>query len=282
MNLAMRIERRFRGVAVPLLAFAFACVVAGAAPVAKSADQPPMRLIPAGRYAPLIRAPGDAAAVQVAAFWLQELPVTNGEFLAFVRANPKWRRSQVSRLFADSSYLESWHGDLAPGPRAPLGAPVVHVSWFAARAYARWCGLRLPTTAEWERAAAAGYDRPDGRTDAAWLRDLYAWLAKPTPDVLPSAAAARPDYFGVRGLQGLVWEWVDDFNAVLLTGESRADSGLERNLFCGAGAVSSSDTSDFAAYMRMALRSSLKGNNTTSSLGFRCARDAAAGDAPAP
>ncbi|PTY05779.1 hypothetical protein DB347_15585 [Opitutaceae bacterium EW11] len=273
MKRATNTGTRLHRIAVAVLALAF--VSFGVAPAGAT---PPMRLIPAGNYAPLIRSTGDAAAVGVAAFWLQEVPVTNAEFLEFVRANPKWRRSQVSRLFADASYLESWDNDLAPGPRAPLDSPVVHVSWFAARAYARWLGLRLPTTVEWERAASAGYDRPDGRADAAWLRDLYAWLARPTPDVLPSATAARPDFFGVRGLQGYVWEWVDDFNAALLTGESRADSSLERNLFCGAGAVSSSDTSDFAAYMRMALRSSLKGNNTTSSLGFRCAGDAVAGN----
>ena len=72
-----------------------------------------------------------------------------------------------------------------------------------------------------------------------------------------------------------MWEWVDDFNSALVTGESRGDSGLERDLFCGAGSVGAKDTTDFAAFMRLALRSSLKANNTTTSLGFRCARDVA-------
>jgi len=235
-----------------------------------------MVLIPAGNYVPLLRTTKDAAAVPVAAFLLDELPVTNAEFLAFVTANPKWRRSQVSGLFADSSYLGHWTGDLEPGPQAPDGAPVVHVSWFAARAYARWAGKRLPATAEWELAAAAGYTQPDGRTDEALKRDLYAWLARPVPAILADAATGRPNYFGVRGLHGLVWEWVDDFNTAMVTGESRADSGLDRDLFCGAGSVGAKDTTDYAAFMRQALRSSLKANNTTSSLGFRCARDATA------
>ena len=59
----------------------------------------------------------------------------------------------------------------------------------------------------------------------------------------------------------------------MITGESRADSGLERDLFCGAGAVGAKETTDYAAFMRQALRASLKANNTTTSLGFRCARD---------
>ncbi len=232
-----------------------------------------MVTIPAGVYVPLSRSVLDAAEVPVPAFRIDVRPVTNAEFLAFVTANPKWRRSRVSPLFADQSYLRHWTGDLELGAAAPADAPVVHVSWFVARAYARWVGKRLPTTAEWEHAAAAGYATPDARDEPAFTTDLYAWLAKPVPKVLPSADSMRPNFYGVRGLHGLVWEWVDDFSTAMVTGESRADSGLDRDLFCGAGAVGSKDTSDYAAFMRQALRSSLKGNNTTTSLGFRCVED---------
>ncbi|MBI3885419.1 MAG: formylglycine-generating enzyme family protein [Opitutae bacterium] len=230
-------------------------------------------LIPSGTYLPLNRSPKDLEKIPVAAFWLAELPVTNAQFLDFVRAHPKWQRSNVSRLFADSSYLTHWAGDLELGPSAPPAAPVVRVSWFAARAYAAALGQRLPTTAEWEHAAAAGYTSADGKNDAQLNRDLYAWLARPTPDVAPDVATAKANFYGVRGLHGLVWEWVDDFNTALVTGESRGDSGLERDLFCGSGSVGAKDTSDYAAFMRSALRSSLRANNTTSSLGFRCAAD---------
>ena len=233
-----------------------------------------MVVIPAGVYVPLLRGAKEASQVAVAAFLLDVQPVTNADFLAFVTANPKWRRSSVSKVFADSSYLENWAGDLEPGPKAPLLAPVVRVSWFAARAFARAAGKRLPTIAEWEHAAAAGYTGPDGRKDEQLNRDLYAWLARPVPAVLAHAAGAKPNYYGVRGLHGYVWEWVDDFNTAMVTGESRGDTGLERDLFCGAGSIGAKDTGDYAAFMRQALRSSLKGNNTTTSLGFRCAMDA--------
>lgn len=230
-------------------------------------------VIPAGTYTPLLRSTKDAAQVAVAAFALDALPVTNAQFLAFVVANPKWQRSRVARLFADEHYLSHWACDADLGPLAPADAPVVRVSWFAARAYARWSGKRLPTTAEWERAASAGYTSPDGKADTALNGDLYRWLARPTPEIQPSVTTAKENFFGARGLHGLVWEWVADFNTAMVTGESRADTGLDRDLFCGAGAAGSTDTSDYAAYMRLALRSSLKAPNTTSSLGFRCARD---------
>ena len=237
------------------------------------APPPGMALIPAGTYTPLQRAINEAAQVAVPAFFLETDPVTNADYLAFVTAQPKWRRSQVSAMFADASYLEHWVGDLEPGAKAPPGAPVVRISWFAARAYARWAGKRLPTTAEWELAAGAGYTRPDGKNDEVLRRDLYAWLARPVPAVQADTTTLRPDFHGVRGLHGLVWEWVDDFNTAMVTGESRGDSGLERDLFCGAGAVGAKETTDYAAFMRQALRSSLKANNTTTALGFRCARD---------
>lgn len=243
-------------------------------PESEIGNLPALLLIPAGTYAPLQRTLKEPAQIPVAAFLLAEHPVTNAEFLAFVTAHPAWRRSQVSRLFADASYLAHWTDDLTPGPTAPPGAPVVRVSWFAARAYARALGQRLPTTAEWEHAAAAGYTRPDGKNDEALKRDLNAWLARPVPAILADTTTAPPNLHGARGLHGLVWEWVDDFNTAMVTGESRADSGLDRDLFCGAGAIGAKDTTDFAAFMRQALRSSLKANNTTTSLGFRCARDA--------
>ncbi|HEY1111874.1 MAG TPA: formylglycine-generating enzyme family protein [Opitutaceae bacterium] len=252
-----------------LLALAFA---SGAAALLAAPAPADYRTIPAGTYTPILRRAGEPARA-VARFALASLPVTNGDYLAFLIAMPKWRRSQVSPLFADASYLQHWASDLEPGPRAPLDAPVVHVSWFAARAYARWADARLPTTAEWELAAIAGFTREEGKSDPERQRILYAWLAKPTPQVLPAVSTARTDVHGIRGLHGLVWEWVEDFNTALVTGESRADTAVERDLFCGAGTLGATDPADYAAFMRQALRASLQAHNTTSSLGFRCARD---------
>jgi formylglycine-generating enzyme required for sulfatase activity len=231
-----------------------------------------MVLIPAGFYAPLLRAKDEPERVAVPAFRLDAQPVTNAQFLAFVRAHPQWRRSAVSPLFADVGYLGDWAGDLELGPRAPAEAPVVRVSWFAARAFARAQGKRLPTTAEWERAASAGFERENGALEPGFAAGVLAWFARPSPAILPNAGSGRPNVYGARDLLGLVWEWVDDFNTAMVTGESRADTGLERNLFCGAGAAGVRDPSDYAAFMRAGFRSSLRANFTVANLGFRCAQ----------
>ena len=90
--------------------------------------------------------------------------------------------------------------------------------------------------------------------------------------MLPAAGDGRPNVYGVRDLLTLVWEWVDDFNTVLVTGESRADTGLERTLFCGAGAAGARDLENYPAFMRAGMRSSLRASYVVPNLGFRCAQ----------
>lgn len=238
--------------------------------------------IAGGLYRPLYRQPvpgtsrdtvrRQTVAVRVVPFELDRTPVTNADYLAFVRAHPEWRRSRVSRLFADETYLVHWRGDLDPGPRAPAESPVVHVSWFAARAYAAAHGARLPTIAEWELAAAADEKRTDATRDPAFLEKVREWYARPAVSVLPAVGQGPPNAWGVQDLNGLVWEWTLDWNSALVSGESRADASLERSLYCGAGASGAADFADYAAFMRFAYRASLEARYTTAQLGFRTAR----------
>ena len=152
---------------------------------------------------------------------------------------------------------------------------MVRVSWFAARALARAQGKRLATTAEWERAASAGFTSVIGATEPGFRAAVLDWFTRPTPETLPDAGTGRANFFGARDLFGLIWEWVDDFNTAMVTGESRADTGLERDLFCGSGSAGARDPSDYAAFMRAGLRSSLRANYAVPNLGFRCAADVA-------
>lgn len=232
-----------------------------------------MVLIPAGIYRPLFTAEKDPKEIAVKSFALDKLPVTNADFLEFVRANPKWQRSQVKRLFADENYLKSWAGDLEPGPDILANAPVTYVSWFAAKAYAAWKGKRLATTAEWEYVASASRTRIDGEKDPAYKEEILAWYSQPSAQVLPRVGLHPPNFFGVQDLNSLVWEWVADFNTAMVTGDARGDSGLERQLFCGAGAEGAKDPSNYIAFMRYGFRSSLRANYTVPNLGFRCAKD---------
>ncbi len=232
-----------------------------------------MALIPDGVYRPLFRAESDPKEVMVKSFYLDILPVTNGGFLEFVRANPRWRRSQVKRVFADESYLKNWAGDLDPGTHAPANVPVTEVSWFAAKAYAQWKGERLPSVAEWEYAAAASQTRADGKDDTNFTRQVLEWYSTPAPAQLPAAGLGQANFWGVRDLHGLVWEWVADFNTALVTGDARSDTGPDRQLFCGAASQGATDVQNYPAFMRYAFRSSLKANYSVHNLGFRCAKD---------
>jgi sulfatase modifying factor 1 len=247
-----------------------------------------MVLLPAGSYTPLynreVRDPVTGNLVQratpqpVAAFWLDVVPVTNGEYLQFVRQHPEWRRSAVKRTFADENYLQHWAGDLELGPLAPSESPVVFVSWFAARAFLATQGKRLPTVDEWEYAGAASETVTDATKDTTFQGRIRTWYARPTPAVLPEIRSTFRNVYGVWDLHGLVWEWTRDFNSALVTGESRGDATLDRGLYCGAAASGAADFENYAAFMRFAYRSSLQARYCTGNLGFRGASDR--GDQP--
>ena len=250
------------------LALLFSVLYSGAAEIPSD-----MCCVSNGIYRPLFRSSTEPVAVPVSAFLLDVEPVTNSKFLEFVRANPAWRRSQIKRLFADENYLRHWAGDLDLGTNARPKQPVVWISWFAATAYACWAGKRLPTVAEWELAASASRESADGSADAAFQRDVLRWYSARAPEVLPNVGAGQKNFWGVSDLHGLVWEWVSDFNSATVTGDTRGDSGPDRQLFCGAGAASATAPDNFPAFMRYGLRSSLKAAYTVHNLGFRCAKD---------
>ncbi len=267
--------RSRRALRLPLLALA-----ATTATFAADAPTPPgMVSVPGGVYTPLYSK--EAAARKVEPFLMDERQVTNREFLAFVTAHPEWQRSRIGRTLADAKYLAHWRDDLDPGNESLLDAPVVNVSWFAAKAYCEAQGKRLPTQDEWELVALADAARPDASKDEEFLKKLLEWYSKPAGGPLPKAAEAEANVHGIRGLHGLVWEWVGDFNSTMTVGDSRGDGSLERDLYCGASSLLSSDVSNYAAFMRYAFRSSLRGDYCVSSLGFRGARSAAAAEAPA-
>jgi formylglycine-generating enzyme required for sulfatase activity len=243
------------------------------APAAGAEAPVGMAAIPAGIYRPFMRGEKDPKEVAVPAFALDITPVTNADFLEFVRAKPQWRRSQVKRLFADPGYLQNWAGDLDFGAPENGPRPVVFVSWFAAKAYAVWKDGRLPTTVEWEYVANAGFTSVEGAKEPEFMRAVATWYATPTPDVLPPVGASRANFFGIHDLHGLVWEWTSDFNSTFVSGDARGDTGLDRQFFCGAGSLGANDRTNYPAFMRFGFRSSLKAAYTVHNLGFRCAKD---------
>ncbi|MEU7867699.1 ergothioneine biosynthesis protein EgtB [Dactylosporangium sp. NPDC049140] len=154
-----------------------------------------------------------AHAVDVPAYWIDKAPVTNAQYAAFLDetgASPPlhWSRDPGGWLATEFGRT---------GPIAP-DAPVVHVSFHEAAAYAAWAGRRLPTEAEWEKAAR--WDPGSGRSRR------YPWGdGDPEPHhanlgqrhLAPAPVGAYPagaSPLGVHQLIGDVWEWVDsDFAA---------------------------------------------------------------------
>lgn len=223
--------------------------------------------IPAGSYSPFF-SDNTVKTVRVASFYLDVYAVTNAEFLDFVKANPRWARSKVSKLFADAGYLKHWKGDYVI-PERIKNSPVTNISWFAANEYCKWKGKRLPTLNEWEyagNAAALNDKRPVEKI-------ILEWYSRPNPAYLPAVGSAFMNRFNVADLHGLIWEWVSDFNSVIMSGDSRSNSEINKELFCATGAAGAVDKENYAAFMRFAFRGSLKAKYTVSNLGFRCAKD---------
>lgn len=232
--------------------------------------------LPAGSYAPLYRQAG-AERVHVAAFALDVEPATNAEYLAFVRAHPAWRRGAVKPVFAERGYLADWRGDLDPGDAAAQRRPVTGVSWFAAKAYCAARGKRLPTVDEWEYAAAASETRRDAAREPGFVRRLLGLYAARAGRALPAVGAGFRNAYGVRDLHELTWEWTLDFDAVLISDDSRdGGSGVrarDHDVFCASAAVGAADPTNYPAFMRYAVRAGLTGRSTLRTLGVRCAAD---------
>ena len=162
----------------------------------------------------------------VPGFHLDTTPVTNRAFRRFVESGgyekeelwePEgWRWKNEENISSPKHWYQpephSWWTERF-GFDEPLNpdAPVVHVSWYEADAYARWSGKRLPTEAEWEKAAS--WD-PETET-----RRLFPWGDEPPTrkranlDQLAFRASEVGAYpagasaYGVLGMIGDVWEW---------------------------------------------------------------------------
>jgi formylglycine-generating enzyme len=255
------------------LVFSAALVLSGAT-LASSEQSVRMVPIEGGVFESVLPPAPNQKSTQVKSFRLDVTPVTNAQFAAFVKTHSEWRRDRIAKLFSDASYLVHWREALEPGD-AIRDRPVTNVSWYAARAYCAARGVRLPRWYEWEFAAAASEKLRDARQDPAWRQRILDWYAAPNGE-LPRAGASPANFFGVRDLHGVIWEWVDDFNGMLVSNDSREGGDPDITRFCGTGALSMEQKDQYAVLMRVAMLSSLQAKYATSTLGFRCAADGSA------
>lgn len=228
-----------------------------------------MAEVKGGTYIPLYGSEDEP--IQVDAFLMDVYPVTNAEYLEFVKKQPEWQKTKVKKLFADEAYLSTWESDTNFGELNP-NAPVTNISWFAAKNYCESKDKRLATMDEWEFAAMANEEFPDARKIEAYNKYILKWYETPRT-YNNSVGSTYKNYWGIYDLQGLIWEWTSDFNSVFMSGESRKDSDFDSSLFCGSAAIGATDLKDYASFMRYAFRGSLKARYTVRNLGFRCAKD---------
>jgi formylglycine-generating enzyme required for sulfatase activity len=230
--------------------------------------------VPGGKFTSVLpqgASPTEASDVDVAPFRMRRRPVTVAEFARFLASHPEWQKGRAAEVFVDARYLISWAGPAQPARDVDANAPVVDVSWFAAKAYCESENARLPTWIEWEYVAASDATRRDARADPAWQRMVLSWYERPGNAPL-AAVGSAPDVYGISDMHGLVWEWVDDFNALFIAGDSRTQGDPDLVKFCGSGALNIVNRESYAVVMRIALLSSLNATDGTGTLGFRCAQ----------
>jgi formylglycine-generating enzyme required for sulfatase activity len=197
-------------------------------------------------------------AVDRESYALSLTPVTNAEYARFVR---------------DTGAAAPGHwGGADPAPEIALH-PVVLVDWFGARAFCEWAGGRLPTEAEWEKAARGADARlyPWGREDDPGRAVIGRDPKRGTTERVGGHPSGASPY-GLLDMAGNVWEWVSSLHRAYpydaTDGREDLDAAGERVLRGGSYQSPGLD------YARCAMRSRSQPIRRGPHIGFRVARDA--------
>jgi len=206
------------------------------------------------------------AMINVAEFWIDRDLVTNADYKKFMDANPSHGVPDI-----DLAQLKGWSWDAATRtfPAGRENMPVVLVTWTDAKAYCEWAGQRLPTEAEWEKAARGTDGRlyPWGNT---WDGSKTPFGDKGTTDASPVgtfATAASP--YGANDMVGNVWQWTSSLS---MPYPYQATDGREDPNMPGERVTRGGMFGFGAAVSRANVRSKFAPADKAISLGFRCAK----------
>ena len=247
-----------------------------------------MALIPAGKFQ-MGNMAGDVDehpihTVHLDAFYIDVHEVTNAQYLQFVESTgyspPNGTGYTAKYGVLDYNY-QPWSDSKFNQPEQP----VTNVTWFDAVAYCRWKGKRLPTEAEWEKAALGnlagtkypwGNNEPDNRSaNFSDINTTFEWRSPSVNDGFVFTSPVKsfvPNGYGLFDMAGNVWEWCADWYDVSYYAESDAknpkgpETGERRVLRGGAWYRASHS-------LRTAERVSDYPDSSLNVVGFRCAMD---------
>ncbi len=191
---------------------------------AKALIEPSMKEIPAGKF--VMGSDEDDAEkpshqVALGMYRICDHLITCTEYALFLSAHPEWAKDRADPELRDERYLEDWGPEGYPEGKGDH--PVAFVSFFAAEAFASWLGMRLPTEAEWERAARGGLvgkKFPGGDQ----MNDKLANFAKQRRGTT-SARSYEPNGFGLYDMAGNLFEWTADWYGPYAAGEAADPRG---------------------------------------------------------
>ncbi len=261
------------------------------------AEPPEMVRVPAGPFlmgtAEGEPSEGPPRTVRLKAFWIDRLEVSNAAFAAFVAATG--HRTSAERRGTGWVWDGRWREVAGADWRHPHGSasslaglerhPVVQVSWEDAKAYCGWRRARLPTEAEWEKAARGTDGRPypwgwapprEGTRVRASYGSEVCCRADAADGYLTTAPvgafpAGRSPY-GAEDMAGNVWEWVEDWFAPDFYRRAPSEGPLNRTP-SGQKVIRGGGWGNNPYCLRVTYRHANPPDYSLDMVGFRCARD---------